>query len=813
MLKFKILLVVLLFFLQSSIAFAQQTAVKKIAAVRSIESIKIDGLLNEEVWKTAPVATDFIESRPVAGNIESATSQTEIFILYDNTSIYLAGYCYETSTDSIVKELVGRDVIGSNDYVGVVFDTYNDKINGTGFYLTPLGEQYDAKYSNVGGEDDSWDAVWYSATQITEKGWSFEMRIPYSALRFSKNISTWGINFIRQRNKNGRQYTWNPINPKVKGFVSQSGLLTNITNIEPPLRLSFSPYLSTNVNHYPYNIPAVKNATYGINGGMDVKYGINQNFTLDVTLIPDFGQVPSDKKVLNLTPFEVRYSENRPFFTEGTELFSKGNLFYSRRVGSQPLHKYDVLNNIDSNEVITNNPSESKLINATKFSGRTEKGLGIGIFNAITKPMYAEIQNNTTGDKRRFKTTSLTNYNILVLDQTLKNNSSISLVNTNVWRSGSDYDANVTAAMFDLYNKGSKYNFFGQATISQKMYKEQNVVGYAHHIGFGKTGGNFNFNLVQALEDDKFDKNDLGILYNNNSLEHELWMGYKFLKPTKWYFNSQLNFNMELEHRYTDRAYQALQMNINGNAKLKNLWQIGASTEYEFSGNDFYEPRVPGRYFKTSPDFSFDAHFSTNDAKKYFMDFYVDNSFRQLFNGHSYYVGWGQRYKFSDKFSAGTNFSFENEKNDVGFAGINSLNSQIIFSRRLRKTVENNLNLKYSFSNKAGITLEARHYWSQVNNKQFYNLKEDGTLENQNSFTANRDYNVNLFNIDMLYTWQFAPGSFFNIAWKNQIIDEADNIENGYFKNLNKTFGLAQNNNLSLKLLFYFDYLDLKKKL
>ncbi len=808
----KIFIILLGCFLQSSIAFAQVAAVKKIAALRTTEAIKIDGFLKEDVWITAPLANNFIESRPAAGNIENGTSKTEMYILYDNTSIYIAGYCHETKRDSISKELVGRDVVGTNDYVGVVFDTYNDKINGSGFYVTALGEQFDAKYSNVGNEDGSWDAVWYSATQITDKGWSFEMRIPYSALRFSKNTNTWGINFIRQRNKTGRQYTWNPIDPKVNGFVNQSGLWTGISNIEPPLRLSFSPYLSGNVNHYPYNIPSVKNTTANINGGMDVKYGINQNFTLDLTLIPDFGQVPSDKKVLNLTPFEVQYSENRPFFTEGTELFSKGNLFYSRRVGSQPLHKYDVFSNIDSNEVVTDNPSESKLINASKFSGRTAKGLGIGIFNAITKPMYAEIQNNNSGEKRKFKTASLTNYNILVLDQTLKNNSSISLVNTNVWRSGVDYDANVTAAMFDLYNKGSKYNFFGQASVSQKIDHFKNIVGYAHFVGFGKTGGNFTFNAVQSLEDDKFDKNDLGILYNNNSLEHEFYMGYKFLKPTSWYYNLKLNFNSELEHRFTDGAYQAFETSLSTNVKFKNLWQGGSYIEYEMAGNDFYESRVAGRYFNTSSAISMDAFLVTNEAKKYYTDFSINKSFRKLFKGKSIYLGWGNRYKFSDKFSVRTNFTFNKNKNDVGFAGINPLNNEIIFSRRLRNTAENTLNLKYNFSIKSGITLEARHYWSQVKNKQFYNLTQEGNLENQNSFTGNSDYNVNLFNVDMVYTWQFAAGSFLNVVWKNQIIGEDNKIEYGYFKNLSKTFETDQNNNISLKLLFYFDYLNLKKK-
>lgn len=128
---------------------------------------------------------------------------------------------------------------------------------------------------------------------------------------------------------------------------------------------------------------------------MDLKYGINQAFTLDATLIPDFGQVQSDNQVLNLTPFEVKYNEYRPFFTEGTELFSKGNLFYSRRIGGQPLHEYDVYDNLDSNETVIKNPTESKLINAIKVSGRTQSGLGIGFLNAITQAEYATIENTS----------------------------------------------------------------------------------------------------------------------------------------------------------------------------------------------------------------------------------------------------------------------------------------------------------------------------------------------------------------------------------------------------------------------------------
>ena len=281
----------------------------------------------------------------------------------------LGGYCHERSKDSVSKELVGRDVIGVNDYVGVIFDTYRDRINGFGFYVTPLGEQFDAKYSTTNGEDGSWSAVWDSESKIVSDGWTFEMRIPYSAIRFvSRENQTWGLNITRNRKKTGRQFMWNPVDPKVNGFMNQSGDWTGIEKIDAPLRLSFSPYFSAYVNHYPAEGKEAKDVTTSINGGMDVKYGISDAFTLDMTLIPDFGQVRSDNLVLNVSPFEVRYQENRPFFTEGTELFNKGNLFYSRRIGGTPIHSGNIYNSLGPGEQVIKNPSKSKLINATKIS-------------------------------------------------------------------------------------------------------------------------------------------------------------------------------------------------------------------------------------------------------------------------------------------------------------------------------------------------------------------------------------------------------------------------------------------------------------
>ncbi|HMJ47633.1 MAG TPA: DUF5916 domain-containing protein, partial [Ferruginibacter sp.] len=442
-----------LFMLSYVIVRSQDTA-RSIQAQRVNQVIKIDGELNEEAWKSAPVINKFVEQRPVFGRSEAEKTKTEMWILYNDNAVYVAGFCHESTKDSISSELAGRDNPGINDFAGIMFDTYRDKINGVGFYVTALGEQFDSKYS-LNNEDLSWSTVYQTATKITTEGWFFEMKIPYSALRFSNNqVQSWGINFIRKRTKAGRQFTWNPLNPNVFGLMSQCGILTNVENIKSPIRLSFSPYFSSYLSQAPGQS---KKWASTVNGGMDVKYGISKSFTLDMTLIPDFGQVQSDNQVLNLSPFEVRYNEKRSFFTEGTELFNKGNLFYSRRVGGVPLnYSLPGIKGSDSATVIKN-PIETKLVNATKISGRTAKGLGIAFFNAITKPQNAIIE-DSNHVQFEYQTNPWTNYNILVVDQTLKNSSSITLVNTNVLRNGKDYDANVIAGLFDLYDNNVSWN-------------------------------------------------------------------------------------------------------------------------------------------------------------------------------------------------------------------------------------------------------------------------------------------------------------------------------------------------------------------
>ena len=305
---------------------------KTLEAKRTNQPITIDGVLDETAWQSdAAKATDFVEFRPHQGKMWEQGDHTEAYLMYDDDGIYFAGHCYEKDLNNITKELAGRDGFGANDYIGLILDTYYDKLNGFEYFVTPLNEQWDAKMtqSDDNGEDFSWNAVWKSQVKLHDKGWTFEVFIPYSAIRFGKkDIQTWGLNITRRRRKTEQQNCWNPIDRNVNGFLTQEGKWEGLKNIKPPVRLQLYPYFSYYQNHFPQQDAKLSNWSSQIAGGLDLKMGLSQAFTLDATLIPDFGQVQSDNRVLNLTPFEVRFNENRQFFTEGNELFSIVIIFF-----------------------------------------------------------------------------------------------------------------------------------------------------------------------------------------------------------------------------------------------------------------------------------------------------------------------------------------------------------------------------------------------------------------------------------------------------------------------------------------------------
>lgn len=300
------------------------------------EAPVIDGRMNDACWQTCSPNTDFTQVVPEPD--KPSRYRSEVRMAYNRDGIYVMAILSEPPSIQI-KQITARDGLArcNADVFGVFLDPYRDKQNGFVFKVSSAGVQQDERLSGGAENGDiGWDAVWASAVSANDTAWMVEMAIPFSALRFSsESVQTWGLNFVRVvRSKNESSY-WNHINVQQQGFLAQAGSLAGLRQLQPPVRLFLYPYLSTGLwRKEQLGQPAIYR--WLRSGGLDVKYGINESFTLDMTLIPDFSQVISDNLVRNLSPFEQQLTENRPFFTEGTELFNKSGTFYSRRIGSKP---------------------------------------------------------------------------------------------------------------------------------------------------------------------------------------------------------------------------------------------------------------------------------------------------------------------------------------------------------------------------------------------------------------------------------------------------------------------------------------------
>lgn len=782
---------------------------KTTEAVRIENPLKIDGVLGEPEWLNVPVATDFVENQPTPGTAPTYTS--EVKVTYDNTAIYIGAKLYDSQPDSVAKELSQRDRLLNTDWFGVFLDPYQDGINGVSFILTPSGVQFDAKYSTF-GEDTSWDAVWEGEAQITEDGWVAEFKIPYSAIRFPKvDRQTWSINFGRRIARLGEKYFWSEVNPEVDGFLNQAGKISGINNIKSPVRLSATPFAATYFqNYYDKNGEPTSSWGRSFNGGMDIKYGINDAFTLDMTLIPDFGEARSDNQVLNLSPFEVRFNENRQFFTEGVELFNKGGLFYSRRLGGRPLNQHKVYNELKDGETIVENPSNVQLLNATKISGRTNSGLGIGFLNATAAETNAIIENPELG-QREVMTSPLTNYNVLVFDQNLKNNSFATLINTTVLRSGADYDANVTGGVLRLNNKKRSYQFSAEGALSQKYFSNSDTdLGHSFEIEFGKTNGNLNFELGYSEESDTYDPNDLGFLYNNNERQIDFWVNYNQYKPFLFFNRGNVGLWTGYTRLYAPNEFAQYGINAWAWGQTKNffnieVWGYGEPVE----AVDWFEARTPGRFYKEPTNINGGFWMSTDQRKAFQIQGSANfQSHNEPGRGRIRF-SIGPRYRVSDKFNFNMNISRSRFKNDVGY--VNSTEAgEVIFGRRNRTVVVNNLNVNYTFTNNMALTFRGRHYWQKVNYKSYHLLEENGRL-GATAYNGDHNSRFNAFTIDMIYRWRFAPGSDIFIVWKNSIFGADNLIEMDYFENTRGLFENPQTNSLSVKVVYFLDYLNVVK--
>lgn len=751
-------------------------SVRKLAsAVRIVGAIQIDGNLNDEGWKNLVVARDFQELSPRPGSLPQF--DTEVRFGYDDAALYIGARMWDDAPDSILHQLSERDRLANTDEFGIWFSTFDDGLNAVRFATTPDGVQVDEQLS-PDNNDQSWDAVWDVACSIDSSGWIAEFRIPWMAFRFpEQKEQAWGMNMYRTLRRQREESVWNPMDPTQK-LLNQGGLIQGISEIDPPLRLSLFPYLSA------YGITSDGETASTYNGGMDMKVGIGNAFTLDMTLIPDFGQVVTDALVLNLSPFELRFDENRQFFKEGTELFNKTGTFYSRRMGE-----------------------EGRLLNATKISGRTRGGTGLGLLQSVAT---AEAD------------TSLVSYTVAVVDQNLPNNGYATTSGTMVVREGDGYDAWVQAAEFELRNHDNSWGLAGNAALNKKFNAApgDDDEGHSYGIGVQKISGNFTFDAGHFLESESYDPNDLGFLTAPNEISSYVTFNYRTYEPRGRFNRLRAFVSLNHDQIETPRTFNKWNVELGGRATTRdfNSWNLNLEIQ-PIEGNDVFSSRIDGLTWKEPGWYAIESWFSSDYRKILALDLGSSHG-----SGNAY-RDWNERtlrlaprLRISDKAMLTYVWKIIERKNERGWLMVDSLGGSALESVwGSRNNVERTqvLNFTYIFSNRMSLSTRIRHSWSQVRYNHFYTLPGSGVLERiptdatpQILQNGMHDVNYNAWSIDMVYRWIFAPGSEINVVWKNQLLqdDVGLPLPETYGQNFERMIESGFYNSLSIRLIMFLDY-------
>jgi hypothetical protein len=809
-LKVKNFLIFILFFITTNL-FAQHVK-KELYAIKIHEQLKVDGILNEEIWKSAPKAVDFLERNPTEG--KKPQFPTEVSILYDDYAIYVGAMMYDTAPDSVLHQLGERDESLNADVFSVIFDTYDKKIDAFGFSVTASGVQGDFRFS-----DFSYNAVWHSHVKILENGWSVEMEIPFSALRFANGDSIeWNVQFEREIRRTRSQLQWSLVSKNFQNPINYWGKLKGLKNIKNPIRLQISPYLSGNFSQRK------SQREYGYGGGADVKFGLSEAFTLDMTLLPDFSQVQSDNIVKNLSAFEVVFQEQRPFFQEGVDLFNLSGLFYSRRIGGLPVGYANAYTQLDSNEVVKENPITSNLINVSKISGRTQKGTGVGILNAVTNESFATIEDTVNFTSRKVMTNPIVNYNIIAIDQNLKNNSSIYLINLNTSRAKGFRDANTTSVGTTLVNKANSYSFFGTLKLTQNedtfnterlFSSNKGNDGSNLFLQVAKIKGKFRALVFTENRSPNFNPNDLGVNFLRDYRQHFFELKYNEYNPF-WILNQWYNTgSLKIEQNYTTNQILRKELYFNTFTTFrKSFHSIFMNIDTQLGdGIDQFESRVPGQPFVRPAYFYTQFGVSSDYRRKLAIDGSVGLGYSEKYFGSSYYnnARLAPIIRLSDKFTIRPSIDYLNHLGGVGFAGYSS-SGKLLYGQRDIKTITNIISAKYLFKNNMSLTLRIRHYWSKGTYRYHGNLNEKGIIIRDNSIVENTNFNFNAFNTDLVFTWQVAPGSFLNIVYKNSLVNDQNIVVNSYFRNLENVFEDNPLNTLTFKFIYFIDWASFNRK-
>ncbi|MGE0078189.1 MAG: DUF5916 domain-containing protein [Bacteroidales bacterium] len=577
----------------------------------------IDGILNDNIWQKGEWESGFIQHEPYNG--EKPTQVTEFKIFYDNDFLYAALRMHDLEPEKIVSRVTRRDEI-EGDWIAIAVDSYFDKRTAFVFGASASGVKNDLVMTEDGDkENNNWDPIWWVKTAKNENGWTAEMKIPLNQLRFANTGDLrWGLQVTRYIYRNQETSMWKHVPKDASGVVHMFGELQGLKGLTPKRQLEIAPYVVTKTERFRSEVenPYLTGKSNGLNAGVDAKIGLSNNFTLDLTVNPDFGQVEADPSEVNLTAFETYFDEKRPFFIEGSNMLSFGlmfgdgdlasqNLFYSRRIGRAPQIDPD----IDDDEYIKI-PSNTAILGATKITGRTNNGMSVGFLETVTANSYARI--DSIGKRNAQIVEPLTNYTVGSLRQELNNGNTIvsgMLTSTNrqLNEDTEDYlHKNAYTGGLDLqhmwankkYIWGTKFYFSHvngtkEALISTQKSSSRyfqrpdknyakidssrtSLTGTGGMFQIGKIGeGHIRYIGMVSWKSPQLEINDIGYTQNVDDIFQVIWVGLRYWEPRFIFRSYNINFNQWTGWNFGGQStYKG--GNVNFNVQFKNYWSFNA---------------------------------------------------------------------------------------------------------------------------------------------------------------------------------------------------------------------------------------------
>ena len=626
----------------------------------------IDGNLTDPAWDSVVWTSDYVEFEPDVGT--DPTQQTKMKITYDDKNLYVAFRCYESDLSKIEKRLGRRDDF-PGDWVELNIDSYNDDRTAFSFTASVSGVKGDEFVSNNGNFDDSWNPIWYLATAQDEEGWTAEMRIPLSQLRFgNEQEQVWGIQSTRRYFANEERSLWQPVPANPPGWVSEFGILRGLKGLKPQKQLEIQPYIVGQLDTFEAEAgnPFRDGRNTRLTGGLDAKIGVTNDLTLDLTINPDFGQVDADPGAIALDGFEIFFQERRPFFVENKSVFdfrvggNADNVFFSRRIGRTP--QGNATGDRSKGEFV-DFPNNSTILGAAKFSGKTKDGWTIGVLESVTAKEFAEIalddrdeitdpleMEGTLGTPRKDLVEPLTNYFVGRVQKDFNDRNSfiggiftathrdmqpeVSFLHKQAYTGGIDFNHNWNDRKYYLSGRGivsrvngspeaisrtqtSLTHLFQRVDASHVQVDptKTSLTGSGGNFEIGRGRGEWRYNVGGNWRSPELELNDIGFLRQADQIRQFANVRRFWNKPSSWFRQANLGVSQFTEYDF-EGNYNRIQYEVQGYVNWKNNWwsESGIGHKPRIFTNTFLRGGPRWRF----SDENFVFLFSGTDSRKKF---------------------------------------------------------------------------------------------------------------------------------------------------------------------------------------------------